>query len=178
MRGVMAARRSTAHNPASGIGNPGTLTLTNSTVSGNRAGGSTCGSANGASGGRSAGIDNSGTLTLISSTISANVAEQGIGDAGAVLPGSGGGLITTTAIDVRNTLLAGNTASGGTITDCSGRLNSQGYTLIGSTTGCQVTGSTTGNRTGVGSAAGSAGRQRRPYADTRAARRQPGAGCG
>lgn len=87
-----------------GIANYGTLTLTNSTVSGNLA-----------NYGFGGGVYNSGTLTLESSTISGNTASAG-----------GGGVRSTGTFNTRNGIIAGN--GGG---DLSGALTSQGHNLIG-----------------------------------------------
>src|SRR3989337_982403 len=48
----------------------------------------------------------------------------------------------------RKTIVAGNTASE-VGPDCSGTIGSSGYNLVGSTSGCTITGDTTGNLTGV-----------------------------
>jgi predicted outer membrane repeat protein len=80
-----------------------------------------------------------GTVTLVSSTIVSNTA----GFAG------GGGITYGGTINVKNTMIAGNTKAGGSASDCSATLTSQGYNLIQDTTGCTITGDTTGNQTGV-----------------------------
>ncbi len=76
---------------ASFITNNGTLILTNSIVSGNRASG------NFSLGG---GITNNGTLTLIHSTVSGNTASN-----------SGGGIYNTGTLTLTNSTVSGNTAS-------------------------------------------------------------------
>jgi len=72
-----------------GIYNEGTLTLTNSTVSGNRA----------LDGG---GIDNAGTLTLINSAVSGNSATN--------LYASGGGIYNEGTLTLINSTISGNSA--------------------------------------------------------------------
>jgi hypothetical protein len=94
-----------------GILNLGTLTVTNSTLSGNT-------SNNGG------GITNGGSATVTYSTISSNVATT-----------TGGGLEQTGSgqTTARNLLLAGNTAPSSP--DVSNRLSSQGHNLIGDGSG-------------------------------------------
>ncbi len=100
-----------------GIDNIGTLTLTNSTVSGNVARLSSSGG----------GIRNwaGGSLIVNNSTISDNMADA---DGGGIFSQSG-------TVIVRNTILAGNTASGSG-PDCQGAITSLSYNLIGNTSGC------------------------------------------
>ena len=76
---------------ASGILNNGTLTVTNSTLSGNSAGG-------GSGGG---GIFNLGILTVTNSTISGNSATGGVG----------GGIYSLGTLTVTNSAISGNSAS-------------------------------------------------------------------
>lgn len=69
--------------------------------------------------------------------------------------GNGGGVFATFLvfiggnISLANTIVAGNADSGGEAPDCAkdsfGAITSQGYNLIGDTTGCTLSGSTTGN---------------------------------
>jgi CSLREA domain-containing protein len=108
----------------------GNLVLMNTTVSSNstRHGG---------------GIANGGTVALISSTIALNAASD-----------VGGGLINETSgiagtVTMHNTLIARNSAMNNNAPDCSGTLTSQGYNLIGSTSGCMLSGDATGNRLNV-----------------------------
>ena len=131
-----------------------TLTLTNSTLSGNTASGG------GGSGGRGGGITNFGTLTLTNSTLSGNTASGGFGSSS-----FGGGIGNFGTLTLTNSTLSGNTASGGggsggsgggitnfgtlTLTnsiiagnsggDCDGSTTSLGYNLIGNNTGCSFT---------------------------------------
>ena len=94
-----------------GIYNGGTLTLTNSTVSGNSAG-------------YGGGIFNAGTgtLTLTNSTVSANTATN-----------SGGGIYNGGDATLANTIVAGNGAP--TNPDAQGGFTGQGHNLIGDTEG-------------------------------------------
>ncbi|MGA2848437.1 MAG: Ig-like domain-containing protein [Terracidiphilus sp.] len=85
--------------------NGGTLTINNSTISGN--------SANGGFGG---GMVNTGTLALKNSTISGNSAATG----------QGGGIFNSGTLTVTNSTIAGNAASGGT---GGGIMNTGGGTL-------------------------------------------------
>jgi CSLREA domain-containing protein len=117
----------TAADDGGGIenGSSGTVTITNSTISGNMA---TLGG----------GIRNaSGTLTITNSTISGNTAT-----------GLGGGINNNATLNARNTIIARNTTMSGS-PDCQGALNSQGYNLIGDTSGTTITGTTTGNQLNV-----------------------------
>jgi hypothetical protein len=103
----------TATFDGGGISNSGTLTVNNSTVSGNTGG---------FDGG---GIENDGTLTVNNSTISQNTTIQ--------RSSFGGGIYNNVLIGgmmtARNTIIAGNTATGGP--DVYGNLGSQGHNLIG-----------------------------------------------
>ena len=121
-----------------GILNRGTLTLNHSTVSSNTAthgGGiytfgtlnlNNCSvSGNTATGGGGAIFAYGGTsiVTLNSTTISDNTA------------GNGGGIrLMGHSVTLQNSILAGNTA--GSAPDCNGTIDSAGYNLVGSTSGC------------------------------------------
>ncbi len=104
-------------NAAGGGAKTGTVTIVDSTVYSNTASGS------GISGGGA--IYNAGSLAVIASTIYSNTA------------GSGGGvyMFSGTAA-LTDTILAGNTARGGSGPDCSGTLTSGGYNLLGDNSGC------------------------------------------
>lgn len=124
------------------------LTITNSTINGN------------SSNNNGGGIQNDGdnaTLNLTNVTMSGNSAS---GQGGAILTGSlvnltnttisgnsaneGGGILNTTSVvNSQNTIIAGNSANSSP--DFAGSLNSQGYNLIGNTSGTTITGDTTGN---------------------------------
>ena len=109
-----------------GIFNAGTVTITNSSLSGN-------------SGGRTGGgILNGGTLTVTSCTISGNTV--GI---------LGGGIENEGTVNARNTIIATNTTLSGSGPDFGGTLTSQGYNLIGNTSDTTITGITTGNQLNV-----------------------------
>jgi CSLREA domain-containing protein/uncharacterized repeat protein (TIGR01451 family) len=109
---------------SAGVGNDGTTTITNSTISGNT----------GASQG--GGVHNTGTMTILDSTLASNGASTG----GGVFAHAVG----TMTLD--RTIVA-DSVSGG---DCSGSVGSAGgHNLIESTSGCTLTGTTTGNVTGV-----------------------------
>lgn len=102
-----------------GIGNSGTLTIFNSTISGNTTPG------NGGGGG----IDTDGTVNLNNVTITLNTTTNGnAGNAGGVAR-FGGSVIS------RNTIIAGNIATGSPSQDVIGAFVSNGNNLIGSTTG-------------------------------------------
>ncbi len=104
-------------NAAGGGAKTGTVTIVDSTVYSNTASGS------GIAGGGA--IYNAGSLAVIASTIYSNTA------------GSGGGvyMFSGTAA-LTDTILAGNTARGGSGPDCSGTLTSGGYNLLGDNSGC------------------------------------------
>ena len=110
-------------NSGGGIFNNGdnaTLNLTNVTMSGNSASGQ-------------GGAINTGSLVnLTNTTISGNSANQG-----------GGILNTASVVNAQNTIIAGNSANSSP--DFAGSLNSQGFNLIGNTTGTTISGTTTGN---------------------------------
>ncbi len=136
-RGTMTVTNSTISNSTGvsggGIYTSGTMTVTNSTISNNKASG------------QGAGITNGGTLRITNSTITANTAEPG--DEGDMI---GGGLVNRVgAVTLANTILAGNRAEDPATADCAGTFTSGGYNLVGVTTGCTITGDTTGNRAGV-----------------------------
>ena len=114
-----------------GISLGGTLTIVNSTISGNSAGF------------QGGGIFSGGTLALYNVTIANNTA-------GTNAAGYGGGLYTgldgTTTM--HNSILADNVSLDLDSEDCYGPLISAGYNLIEATTGCTISGDTTGNLTG------------------------------
>lgn len=113
-----------------GIYNLGTFNITNSTISGN--------SSNGGGGI----LCDNGTVTITNSTISTNSANF-----------NSGGIYTSSASTViaRNTIIALNTAPD--FPDFYGTLTSQGYNLIGNTSGTDISiaggGTTTGNQLDV-----------------------------
>jgi CSLREA domain-containing protein len=105
---------SQAGGVAGGIRNAGTLSLLNSTVTGNYAGSGGFGLNDTAgAGGNGGGIDNTGTLTLVGSTVSGNSAGSG-GPASQELPGaggSGGGIYSAAgSVTLTDSTVTGNTA--------------------------------------------------------------------
>jgi hypothetical protein len=130
-----------------GIINIGTLTVENSTISGNDA-----------SNGEGGGILNIGTLTLRNTTVSGNTSSAGGGVGGGIsnrqgfvvnlynstitansAGGAGGGIRNNDGtVRLTNTILASNTA--GTNPDCTDSggktITSQGHNLVGDVTGC------------------------------------------
>ncbi len=130
---IVMLSRITVSNKSAGFqgggitNNGGIVTVVNSTISGNAAGIPVCiGSCQEPGGG----IHNiAGTVTVINSTITNNVA------------GRGGGVFNTEfgggTVNIRNTIIAGNTASVTGPADCfGGTINSQGHNLVGDGTGC------------------------------------------
>ena len=117
------------------FGDGGTVTVTNSTVSGNK------------SDNDGGGIYNSAaTMALRHSTVTANRADannDGLGDGGGVHEVGG-------TPSVVNTILADN-SDGPTTThpECSGTITSNGFNLIGNTTGCTITNTRASDGTGV-----------------------------
>jgi len=144
IRGSAIYRNATAEEAAGGIGvapsalgqNP-TVTITNSTISENRAG---------AEGG---GIYvASAKVFLQNVTVTDNVAGQRL----AVAVGGGLFFHAGNNATARNTIIAGNSSASGVGPDCSGlaassnfTLVSEGHNLIGNTKDCYVSGDTTGN---------------------------------
>ncbi|MEG4289262.1 Calx-beta domain-containing protein [Microcoleus sp. C2C3] len=106
----------------------GTVEVTNSTLSGN-----TAIHPNGSG----AGIyNNAGTVTLTNSTLSGNQANPSTTYNGAVIlpaPGSGGGIWNGGTVNIKNTIVAQNTAAADP--DVVGSFASGGYNLIGDGTG-------------------------------------------
>jgi hypothetical protein len=120
-----------------GIVNVGTLSLANSTVSGN---------SSNLDGGGIYNFD-VGTTTITNSTISnntANLDSDGVGDGGGISRSAG-------TVNLKDTILAGNhdLGAGSVEPDCFGELTSQGNNLIQTVSaGCSVTGNTATNVTG------------------------------
>jgi CSLREA domain-containing protein len=152
-----------------GVRGGGSLTLTNSVVRNNHAGSgggidaigsvtvNACTIASNTSRSDGGGIAYLGSLTIGDSTVSSNGAQ---GQAGGIFAsgqldannmtlvgnvGHGGGL---TSGHVSNSILANNMNPSGQAQDCVS-LDSGGYNLIKTTTGCTISGTTTGNVTGV-----------------------------
>jgi hypothetical protein len=127
--------RSTFSNNESTLGgaiqNFGTLTMENSTVSGNSGSAGT------------GGIINVGSLDLNNVTITHNTSdEESAGRAGGLADNGG-------VTRLRNTIIAGNFNTAGGSPDCAGTLTSQGHNLIQDTSGCTLVGTMTGNLLGV-----------------------------
>lgn len=91
--------RNGLHFVGGGISNSGTLTVNNSTISGNTARG-------GGSAGLGGGIGNLGTLTVNNSTVNRNTVSGPFG------AGFGGGIGNGGTLTVNNSTITGNTASG------------------------------------------------------------------
>ncbi|MBF8284782.1 MAG: hypothetical protein HW378_3697, partial [Anaerolineales bacterium] len=158
----------TIKNGNSGYGgaiyNSGTLTVTNTTLTGNK------------SGVWGGGIKNLGTLNLINVTISGNSSKQdggglynysgtatltnvtianNIADSDANGSGNGGGIAVRSGsvVNIKNTLIAGNLdkSSSTKHPDCYGVLTSQGNNLVGiKTSGCSgVTNGVNGDQAGT-----------------------------
>ncbi|HWR64898.1 MAG TPA: choice-of-anchor Q domain-containing protein [Bellilinea sp.] len=140
---------------------PGTLTILNSTISGNQAvnqgGGlfNAGGSVNitnstfsdNSAGGSGGGLWNDGTLSLLNVTVSRNTADQNADSVGV-----GGGLFHSTGnTTLKNTLLAGNLVLSvfPTSLECAGTLTSAGHNLVQNPAGCSLTGPATGDLFGV-----------------------------
>lgn len=82
--------------------------------------------------------DTAGTLTIVNSTVSRNTASLG-----------GGGISNTGTLSMLNTIIANNDDLANGSEDCLGTVTSNGYNLIGSTAGCTLTGTTTGNQLNI-----------------------------
>jgi uncharacterized repeat protein (TIGR01451 family) len=118
---------------ASGAPGFGKLDVVDATFTGNVT--------NGNAGGGAIGSVNAGVVRLFSSTVANNVA---FGTA------TGGGVyVSGSTFQLSNSILSNNVASPGNGQDCTGSLSSQGYNLVFSLEICTVTGTTTGNLTGV-----------------------------
>lgn len=133
--GRLVINNSTISNNESTLGGAmqtfGQLTLNNSTISGNQGSAGT------------GGIINVGTATLNNVTITQN-------HAGISATGRAGGLSNYGTLNLRNTIVAGNTIVPGGSPDCAADpINSQGYNVIGDTTGCTLVGVAAGNQLGV-----------------------------
>lgn len=111
-------------------GNPA-LVLTNCTVSANGGTGADCG-----------GVRlGAGSAILNNLTVTGNSAGFGAGRAGGICGGGG-------TLSLFNSVVAGNLQSAAP-SDCGRPVVSSGHNLIGDTSGCTITGDTTGNITGV-----------------------------
>ncbi|HKP05055.1 MAG TPA: right-handed parallel beta-helix repeat-containing protein [Chthoniobacterales bacterium] len=130
---TIASSTITGNSTMGGLGGGGILdgggrvTITNSTISGNSAGNT-----------KGGGIYTLGALTISHSTVTGNSSQDGGGIFGQPSGNS---------LKVLNSIIATNTAATGP--DVSGRLFSQGYVLVGNTSGMTLTGFTTGNQFNV-----------------------------
>ena len=147
-----------------GVYNANTLGLNNSTVSGNITGDGGASMGGPGDGGDGGGMYNAGTLIVDNGTISGNIAGHGgnviyqgsAGDGGdgggmynaGTLTTDNGAIAIAVTIEVRNTILAGN-SSAHAGPDCSGILTSVGYNLVQAVSGCTIAGNTTGNIVGM-----------------------------
>ncbi len=158
-------------NNGAGNGGTGGTTITNSTISNNRALGANSSGTAGRGGGIYVG--SSSTLNMVNSTVSGNFAGQDYG--GIIWQNSSNEIFnlnitnstivnntaasnvggvgvtnasTTQLVNLRNTIVANNVANGGTAQDIGTSINSLGYNLIKNTTGATITGDTTTNITG------------------------------
>ncbi|MBP8296545.1 MAG: hypothetical protein KAX84_10595 [Burkholderiales bacterium] len=127
-----------ATGPAGGIGNPGTLTLTRVSLSGNQA---TIGG----------GLNSYGTATISNATFSGNTADNGGGmylggtgtttlthatvTANTAQYNGGVGAESNAIVNLQGTLIAGNTRTVNQAPDAGGSFTSYGHNLIGSTIG-------------------------------------------
>lgn len=124
-----------------GIANSSTLTIKNTTISGNQA--------QAYGGGIHNGNSATANLTLNNVTVTGNTADL---DSNSV--GDGGGLYadTSTTVNYSNTIIANNTDGSGEAPDCGGvSITSQGYNLIGIVGTCTIGGPQTGDLTGPAS---------------------------
>jgi hypothetical protein len=98
----------------------GALAITNTTISGNTAN---------RDGG---GLRTSATITLNNVTVAYNIADND-----SSTTGDGGGIFRSSGtVNVKNTIIANNTDTGGQAPDCGGTLVSQGNNFLGLATGC------------------------------------------
>jgi len=112
-----------------------TVSLRNMTMSGNTA------TIDGGGIFLTAGAGNIGNLSNV--TITDNTADfdnNGTGD--------GGGVSNSGTLNLKNTIIAGNSDNGNEAPDCDGTIDSEDYNLIQDTTGCTINGATTNNITG------------------------------
>ena len=136
-----------------GLYNAGTLTLNNSTISGNRGGEGTSGGPHGAAGGNGGGLFNatSGTLTVANSTVSGNLSGDGGNGGTGGNGGSGGGLFNAGTLTLSNSTVNGNHSGdgGGAISSTDFGADGRGGGLYNATGGAVTLNNSTlsGNRT-------------------------------
>ena len=127
------------------LGAPASLTIRNSTFTGNTA-----------SGAGGAVVISGGTATITNSTFSGNTSPAGLGGAIAVASGTvnianstisgntsanGGGLFIAVPVTLSNTIVANNTSPGNP--ECSGTITNNNVNLIEDATGCTLAGAGT-----------------------------------
>lgn len=145
--GTMIIRRSTVSGNVSRSSGPNlgggiynetnaSLTVDNSTLSGNR----TLAAPSSANGGAGLFNDTGARAVLIASTISANDASTSTNRAG--------GIHSPGLLIVSNSLIDGNSSGSGS-SDIDGNLISAGHNLLGNTSGVTISGISTGNQFGV-----------------------------
>ncbi len=118
-------------------GEPGnSLSITNSTISGN--------GTEGVGGGSGLFMLTAGTVNMLNVTISANAARDG----GGINTSQGAG------VSLKMTILVGNTGTGAP--DCYGSVGSLGYNLVGDNSGCSFA-ATTGDQVNVSAGLGALG---------------------
>jgi CSLREA domain-containing protein len=71
------------------------------------------------------------------------------GNSSGALEGGGLSAALGATVMIHNSMIAGNSDPGGQAPDCLGSLVSGGYNLVGSTVGCTLTGTLTGNQLGL-----------------------------
>jgi hypothetical protein len=123
------------------IETPNVVNIINTTISGNSSNNSTSG------GGGIRLLNGNGVLNITNSTITNNTTGF-----------DGGGIRQQDpyTVNLRNTIVAGNIdSSGGNAPDMAGTITSQGYNLIGDSSGGTITGTTTGNTLNVNAQLGS-----------------------
>jgi hypothetical protein len=142
IRNSTISNNSTANGDGGGIYfQSGALTLINSTIRDNSS------AYNG--GGIYMSPGTAGDISLFNVTLDSNRADSdnnNFGDGGGVFRSTGTGILT-----IGNSILADNVLEDGVVDtpdDCSGTLNSLGYNLVETTTGCSIVGIATGNVTG------------------------------
>jgi len=123
---------------AGGIETFSTTTITNSTISGNTAD-------EGAGG-----LFQGDVTTLVNVTITGNTADNDNNGTG-----NGGGILSSGNLNLKHTIIAGNTDRGGEGPDCFGTVTSQDFNLVEDTTGCTIVGVTTNDITGADPTLGS-----------------------
>jgi hypothetical protein len=133
LAGLTIVNGNNPNGEGGGIGNSGTLTITDCTLSQNFAGIAASPNASGI-GGSGGGIDNSGTLTVVRSTLRSNSVASGYFQKGGVYYGNGGGIYNSGTLILIGSAVSGNTLSTplGTFGSGGGIYNSGTLTITGS----------------------------------------------